>query len=139
MADERDWNQQIIDEFRANGGEVSSPFGKAPMLLLHTTGVRTGLTRVTPMMYQQVGNTFAVFASNGGAPTHPGWYHNLQGNPAAEIEVGSETIDVRARVAVGEERSKIWETQKQRYPIFAEHEQAAAAREIPVVILSRTS
>ena len=137
MSEWNDWNRQVIDEFRANGGKVGGMFEGAPLLLLHTTGARTGLVRVTPLMYQQVGDELAVFASKAGAPTHPAWYHNLQANPDAEIEVGTETVGVHARVTEGEERDRIWETQKQRYPNFAEYEQKTAGRQIPVVLLAR--
>jgi deazaflavin-dependent oxidoreductase (nitroreductase family) len=86
------------------------------------------------MMYQRVGEDYAVFASKGGAPTNPDWYHNLRANPEATIEVGTETIPVRARVAQGDERERIWEKQKRDYPGFADYERKTS-RQIPVVIL----
>ena len=129
-----DWNVKIIEEFRANGGKVGGNFEGAPLLLLHTTGAKTGQERVNPVMYQQVGDDLAVFASKAGAPTNPDWFHNLRANPEARVEVGTETRDVRARVADGDERTRIWETQKERYPGFADYE-AGTDREIPVVIL----
>ena len=129
-----DWNAKTIEEFRANGGKVGGNFEGAPLLLLHTTGARTGQERVNPVMYQQVGDDLAVFASKAGAPTNPDWFHNLRANPEARVEVGTETRDVRARVADGDERTRIWETQKERYPGFADYE-AGTDREIPVVIL----
>lgn len=132
-----DWNAQIIAEFRTNEGRVGGRFEGAPLLLLHSTGARSGIERVNPMMYQTVGDAFAVFGSKAGADTHPDWYHNLVAHPTARIEVGTETIDVRARVAEGDEREGIWTIQKQRYPGFAEYE-AKTTREIPVVILERT-
>lgn len=137
MAD--DWNKAIIDEFRTNGGKVGGPFTGAPLLLLHSVGAKSGRARVNPLMYQDVGHgRLAVFASKGGAPTSPDWYHNLVANPDARIELGTETFDVTARVAEGEERLRIWTTQKQRYPNFAEYERKTK-REIPVVILERPS
>jgi deazaflavin-dependent oxidoreductase (nitroreductase family) len=129
-----DWNAKTIEEFRANGGKVGGNFEGAPLLLLHTTGARTGQERVNPVMYQQVGDDLAVFASKAGAPTNPDWFHNLRANPEARVEVGTETRNVRARVADGDERTRIWETQKERYPGFADYE-AGTDREIPVVIL----
>ena len=129
-------NQGIIDEFRANAGKVGGAFEGAPILLLHHTGAKTERVRVNPMMYQEVGDHFAVFASKGGAPTNPDWYHNLLANPRAKIEVGTETIDVVARPAEGEERERIWTTQKERYPGFADYERRTE-REIPVIILER--
>src|SRR5436190_24354312 len=104
-------NQEIIDEFRANGGKVGGWFEGAPLLLLHTTGAKSGLERVHPLMYQQVGDELAVFASKAGAPTNPDWYYNLRAHPDAEIELGNETVGVRARVAEAEERARIWERQ----------------------------
>lgn len=132
--DRRNWNAQIIEEFRANEGRVGGNFAGAPMLLLHSRGARTGIDRVNPMMYQRVGEDYAVFASKGGAPTNPDWYHNLRANPEATIEVGTETIPVRARVAQGDERERIWEKQKRDYPGFADYERKTS-RQIPVVIL----
>lgn len=130
------WNQEIIEEFRANEGKVGGHFEGAPILLLHSTGAKSGKERINPMMYQAVGDRFAVFASKGGGPKNPDWYHNLIANPTATIEVGTERFPVRARVASGSERASIWETQKERYPTFARYE-TTAGREIPVVILER--
>jgi deazaflavin-dependent oxidoreductase (nitroreductase family) len=129
-----DFNTPIIDEFRANGGRLGGNFEGAPMLLLHSTGAKSGKERVNPMMYQEVGDHYAVFASKAGAPTNPDWFHNLVAHPDATVEIGTETKTVRARVAAGDERTRIWETQKERYPGFAEYERNTD-REIPVVIL----
>ncbi|HXX36593.1 MAG TPA: nitroreductase family deazaflavin-dependent oxidoreductase [bacterium] len=132
-----DWNKAIIDEFRAKGGKVGGQFTGAPLLLLHSVGARSGKTRVNPVMYQELGHgRFAIFASKAGAPTNPDWYHNLVANPHAMVELGTETFDVMAIVARGEERLRIWSAQKQRYPNFAEYERKTK-REIPVVILER--
>jgi deazaflavin-dependent oxidoreductase (nitroreductase family) len=131
-----DWNAPIIEEFRANGGQLGGDFEGAPMLLLHSTGARSGQERVNPVMYQAVGDDLAVFASKAGAPTNPDWFHNLVANPDASVEVGTDTVAVRARVAEGDERERIWATQKERYPGFAEYE-AKTDRVIPVVILER--
>ena len=136
MADPNDWNKPIIEEFRANAGKVGGPFEGSPLLLLHHTGARTGTERVNPLAYQPLRNGFAVFASKGGAPTHPDWYHNLIAHPEASVEVGADTVDVRARVAGGEERDAIWERQKELMPGFADYEKQTARR-IPVVILER--
>jgi deazaflavin-dependent oxidoreductase (nitroreductase family) len=131
-----DWNQKVIEEFRANGGKVGGNFEGAPLLLIHHVGAKTGAERVNPVMYQPLGNDFAVFASKGGAPTNPGWYYNLMAHPDASVEVGTETVPVKAREAVGEEKERIWATQKERYPQFAEYEKGTE-RQIPVVILER--
>jgi deazaflavin-dependent oxidoreductase (nitroreductase family) len=129
-----DWNDKVIAEFRANEGRVGGSFEGAPLLLLHTTGAKSGHERVTPMMYQAVGDGFAVFASKAGADTNPDWYHNLRAHPEALIEVGTETLEVTARVLDAEEREPIWQQQKTRYPGFADYE-TRTARVIPVVML----
>ena len=131
-----DWNAKIIDEFRANDDKVGAPFEGAPVLLLHTRGAKTGRDLVHPVVYQPVGDALAVFASKGGAPTNPDWYHNLKANPDVKVEVGTDTIDARARVLEDDERAPIWEKQKQLMPGFAEYERKTT-RQIPVVILER--
>jgi deazaflavin-dependent oxidoreductase (nitroreductase family) len=131
-----DWNATIIEEFRANEGRVGGRFDGAPLLLLHSTGAKSGQERVNPMMYQAVGDAFAVFASKQGADTNPDWLHNLRANPDARIEVGTETLEVTARVLDTEERQPIWDEQKARYPGFADYE-SRTDRVIPVVMLDR--
>jgi len=131
-----DWNDKIIAEFRANQGRVGGQFEGAPLLLLHSTGAKSGQERVNPMMYQAVGDGFAVFASKAGADTNPDWYHNLRAHPHARIEVGTETLEVTARVLDPEEREPIWEEQKARYPGFADYERKTD-RVIPVLVLER--
>jgi deazaflavin-dependent oxidoreductase (nitroreductase family) len=107
------------------------------LLLVHHTGARTGTERVNPVAYQALEDgSFAVFASKGGHPSNPDWYHNLVANPRTTIEVGAETVDVVARVAAGEERERIWTRQKELMPGFAEYEQRTA-RQIPVIVLER--
>lgn len=135
MSNTNDWNTAIIEEFRANAGKVGGPFEGAPMLLLHTTGARSGQERVNPMVYQDLGGPIAVFASKAGAPTHPDWYHNLVAHPEVTAEIGAETRSYVARVATGEERERIWTKQKELMPGFAEYEVKAEGREIPVVVL----
>ena len=139
MPDVTDFNQAIIDEFRANGGRVGGGFAGAPMVLLHHTGAKTGAERVSPLVYQAHDDGFVVFGSKGGAPTHPQWYRNLVAHPDATVEVGTETVPVRARTATGDERERIWAKQKELMPGFADYEQTAGDREIPVVILERRS
>lgn len=130
-----DFNQKIIDEFRSNEGIVGGPFQGAPLLLLHTVGRKSGDERVTPLVYQKVDDGWAVFASKAGAPTHPDWYFNILEQPDITIEVGTETLPVRAHEAAGEERSRIWEKQKADMPGFAEYEEKAGDRVIPVLVL----
>jgi deazaflavin-dependent oxidoreductase (nitroreductase family) len=129
-----DYNSAIIAEFRANGGKVGGNFKGAPLLLLHSTGARSGQERVNPMMYQAVDGGFAVFASKGGAPDNPDWYYNLLANPEASVEIGTETFLVKARELHDEERSVVWEEQKRRYPGFADYERKSS-RTIPVILL----
>jgi deazaflavin-dependent oxidoreductase (nitroreductase family) len=131
-----DFNAAIIDEFRANGGKVAGQFEGAPMVLLHTIGARSGEERVNPLVYQADGDRIAIFGSKAGAPTHPAWYHNLLANPDVTVELGPDTVPMRARVADGEERERIWSRQKQVMPGFADYE-ANTTRVIPVVILER--
>ena len=130
-----DFNGKIITEFRANGGKVGGPFEGADVLLLHHTGARSGTQRVSPLAFQRVGESFAVFASKAGAPENPAWYHNLLAYPDTIVEVGTATLGVRARVAQPAERDVLWDRQKQRSPGFAQYEATAAPRRIPVVVL----
>lgn len=132
-----DWNTGIIEEFRANDGEVAGFEGK-PLLLLHHRGARTGVERVNPLMYQRVGDSYAVFASKGGADTNPDWFHNLKANPDAKIEVDGARVDVKARVAAGGEHTEIWERQKREFPQFADYEEKTSRERIPVVVLDPT-
>jgi deazaflavin-dependent oxidoreductase (nitroreductase family) len=117
-----DWNTKVIEEFRANEGRVGGPFEGAPVLLLHTKGRRSGEERVNPMMYLPEGGRIFVFASKGGAPTNPDWYHNLVANPQVTVEVGAETYPARAEVITGEERDRIYAEQASRYSGFAEYQ-----------------
>lgn len=129
-----DWNTQIIEEFRANGGKVGGQFEGAPLLLLHSSGAKSGQARVHPVMYQADGENLVVFASKAGAPSSPDWYHNLVANPRASVEVDDRTVNVVAHVAEGDTRERLWSRQKELYPGFAEYE-AKTTRQIPVVVL----
>lgn len=129
-----DFNQQIIDDFRANDGKVGGQFEGAPMLLLHHLGAKSGTERVTPLVFRPESEAWVIFASKAGAPTNPDWYHNLKANPTATIEVGTQSLSVTARVAEGEERTRLWEAQKSDMPGFAEYE-AKTDRTIPVIVL----
>jgi deazaflavin-dependent oxidoreductase (nitroreductase family) len=135
MSEREDWNRNIVEEFRGNAGRVGGPFENVPILLLHHTGAKTGTARVNPLAYRRDGENFVVFASKGGAPDNPDWYHNLKMHPKTTIEVGTETHDVIARVAEGDERERIWDLQKREFPGFAEYEEKATNRTIPVVVL----
>jgi deazaflavin-dependent oxidoreductase (nitroreductase family) len=133
VAGRDDWNRGVIDEFRANEGRVAA-FAHQPLLLLHHRGAKTGTERVNPLAYQALDHGYAIFGSKGGAPTNPDWYHNLVANPEVEIEVGTERRTMRAVVAEGEERDRLYAEQSKRYPQFAKY-QEATDRTIPVVIL----
>ena len=136
MAQPNDWNTSVIAEFRANRGKVKA-FPADNLLLLHHTGARSGQERVSPLAYLPVDGGYAIFGSKGGAPENPAWYHNLQANPKATIEIGTETIPVIARVAGPGEREPIWARQKEEQPGFAGYERKTS-RQIPVVILEPT-
>jgi deazaflavin-dependent oxidoreductase (nitroreductase family) len=129
-----EYNRGLVEEFRANGGRVGGQFEGAPLLLLTTTGAKSGLERVSPVMYMALDGSYAVFATFAGMPMNPAWYHNLLANPQASIEVGEQTIAVRARFAEGEEREEIWTAQKLAAPGMAEYE-LKTDRVMPVVIL----
>jgi len=131
-----DWNTKIIEEFRATGGKVGGPFEGAPLLLLRSTGAKSGQDRVAPVMYLADGDDLVVFASKAGADTNPHWFHNLKANPDTRVEVGADTVAVRARVAEGEERDRLFDRQKAAYPGFADYE-VGTDRVIPVVVLER--
>ena len=132
-----DWNTRVIEEFRANAGKVGGNFAGAPLLILHHTGAKTGKERVNPLVYQPVGDDVAIFASKGGAPDNPDWFHNIVANPEVTVEIGTDTVPMRARVAGSDEREPIWSRQKEVMPGFAEYE-AKTDRQIPVVVLERT-
>lgn len=136
-----DFNQQTIDEFRANEGKVGGQFEGAPMVLVHHVGRKSGREFVAPMMYlrdETDPRTMYVFASKGGAPTNPDWYVNLTAAGKATVEVGTETYDVEVREITGADRDRIYAEQAERYPGFAEYEKKTAGiRTIPVLALTR--
>jgi deazaflavin-dependent oxidoreductase (nitroreductase family) len=137
MSDMSNFNQGIIEEFRANGGKVAS-FGDAPMVLITTTGAKTGKTLVTPLVSQpQDDGTLYVFASYAGAPKNPAWYHNLVAHPEVEVEFGTDRFTATATPLTGAERDRVFDRQKELIPTFAEYE-AKTTRIIPVIALTRT-
>ena len=136
MTTVHDWNQNIINEFRANDGVVGGPFEGATMLLLHHSGRKSGTERVNPLVYMADGDRYLVFGSKGGAPEHPDWYRNLLANPAATIEVGTEKFDVEASEITGEERDRLYAKNAAARPAFAQYQQKTT-RTIPVVALRR--
>ncbi len=130
------WNQANIEEFRATGGKISGIFTGKPVLLLTTTGAKSGKQYTNPLMYNTDGERILVFASKGGAPTHPDWYHNLVANPEVTVELGTEKFKARATVLAGEERDRLYRKQAQEFPQFGEY-QEKTTREIPVIALER--
>ena len=136
MTTRQNYNEQIIEEFRANGGKVGGRFEGRPMLLLTTTGAKSGRQHTTPLVYLADGDRWVVFASKGGAPSHPDWYRNLRAQPEVSIEVGTTTVPVRAVEVTGEERDALYAKQAGIMPAFADY-QAKANRLIPVIALER--
>ncbi|MEZ7132892.1 nitroreductase family deazaflavin-dependent oxidoreductase [Nonomuraea sp. AD125B] len=133
-----DFNQQIIDEFRANGGRVGGMFEGSPLLLLTTTGARSGRQVTTPVMYLPDDERYVIIASNAGADTHPAWYHNLRAHPVATVEVGTETFQAKAVPVEGEERDELYARMVAVAPGFADYERKTSRR-IPVLALNPES
>ena len=133
--DIREINRRVVDQFRA-GGPVEG-MQRDRLVLLTTTGRRSGESRTTPMMFHRDGDRVLVIASNVGAAAHPDWYRNLAADPHVTVEIGDETYPALARTTVGPDRERVWAELKERYPFFADHEVKAAPRTIPVVALTR--
>ena len=137
MSDNK-WAEQnvaIIEEFRANDGVVGGYFRGVPIALVHHKGARSGIDRIAPLASQKLDNGWAVFASKGGADDNPAWYYNLLANPDTTVEVGTETVSVRAYEARGTEYERIWNKQKTDLPTFAEYEKQTKRSYIPVIVL----
>ena len=131
------WNAPVIEQFRANAGEVrSGRYAGRRLVLLTTTGARSGQPRTTPLSFTRDGERYVVIASKAGSPTHPDWYHNLVRNPLVTLETGAETFQARARVADGEERERLYAAQAAVMPQFSEY-QGRTSRQIPVVVFER--
>jgi deazaflavin-dependent oxidoreductase (nitroreductase family) len=131
-----DWNTQIIEEFRANGGKVGGRFEGGTMLLIHHRGARTGTERVNPVAYLPDGDRMVIVASAGGADKNPDWYHNLRANPDTTAEVGTEELDVHAEEILGDDYTATWERLVARMPGFGDY-QTKTSRRIPLVALTR--
>jgi deazaflavin-dependent oxidoreductase (nitroreductase family) len=138
MDDYRDANQKIIEEVRANDGKVGGMYAGVPMLLLTTSGARSGQPRVVPLGYSTDNGRIVVIAANSGQPTHPAWYHNLHANPDVTIELGAETFPARAAVTEGAERQRLFEKIVAGIPYFADA-QRESPRQFPMVVLDRAS
>jgi len=149
------WNNRIVAEFRANQGYVAwsseEEFAAGrpipprvpgfdangmPLILVHHIGAKTGRERISPLFFQSIGDSWAVFGTHGGSPRHPAWYRNVMANPQVTVETGTERVSALATLAKGAERERIWAREIALIPKFAEFE-AAAGRQIPVVVLKR--
>lgn len=133
-----DWNTAIIEEFRANKGKVGGHFEGADLLLLHTTGAKTGLDRVSPVRYLMDGNRYVVIASKGGADTNPDWYRNLVAHPEVSVEAGTEHFSAIAAVASEPERTRLYEKMEALSAAFTEYKHKTS-RVIPVITLTPKS
>src|SRR6266851_1014432 len=136
MSELDDFNQGVIKEFRANQGKVSGQMDGMPMILLTTTGAKSGRTLARPLVYTRDGDRIVIVASFAGGPHNPPWYHNLIANPAATVEVGAEKFQVRAKPAAGEERERLFNQHAAKMPIFNDYRKKTT-RQIPVLVLER--
>ncbi len=138
MTDTKDWNKAVIEEFRTNDGKVGGMFENMTLLILHTTGAKSGLPRVNPVACMTDGERLVIIASKAGAPTNPAWYYNVVANPEVSVEVGTEQFPVQATVTSEPERSELYDKMAALYPGFAEY-QHNTTRVIPVITLMRLS
>ena len=133
-----DMNQEIIEEFRANDGKVGGFFANNTLLLLHTTGAKSGKERVNPLVTFEDGDRLVIIASKGGAPSSPDWYYNVLANPEVGVEYGTEVFQAQAMVTSEPERTKLYEKMESKFSTFTDYKQKAG-RVIPVLTLSRLS
>ena len=136
MPDLNEFNRNLIEEFRANGGKVSGMFERSPLVILTTTGAQSGQPRTFPVVYTRDGDRLIVVASKGGSDQNPAWYHNLVAHPTVTVELPDETYQARAVVVEGDDRDRLYRAHADRMPQFDEY-QAKTARRIPVVALER--
>lgn len=136
MSEMSEFNKRIIEEFRANRGKVGGQFANAPMLLLTTTGAKSGRSYTTPLVYSKDGERIVIIASKAGAPNNPDWYHNLRAHPTVTVEVGAERFQAKAVITSGEERERLFNNHAQMLPIFNEYRKKTT-RQIPVIALER--
>jgi deazaflavin-dependent oxidoreductase (nitroreductase family) len=131
------FGKEHVDRYRATDGEEGHDWRGTVTLLLTTTGRHSGETRTTPLIYQSDGDRYVVVASQGGAPRHPGWYHNLSADPNVEVQVKGDRFNATASTAEGEERERLWKLMTATWPAYDEY-QTRTDREIPVVVLTRS-
>ncbi len=138
MSELNDFNQKVVSEFRANQGKVGGQMQGVPVLLLTTTGNKTGRTLTKPLAYTKEGDRIFVIASFAGSSHNPGWFCNLEANPIVTVELGTERFQARARITSGEERDRLFKVQADKLPVFYDY-QKKTTRQIPVVVLERAS
>ena len=131
-----EFNQKVIEEFRANAGKVGGQFAGAPMVLLTTKGAKSGKTYVHPLVYTRDGNKYVIIASFAGGPKNPSWFHNLVAHPTVTLEIGAEKFPAKASIASGAERERLFNAQATQMPVFNDYRKKTA-RQIPVVVLDR--
>jgi deazaflavin-dependent oxidoreductase (nitroreductase family) len=136
MNERQEFNKKIVDEFRANGGKVGGMFANAPMILITMTGAKSGQARTTPLVYSKDGDRYVVIASMAGAPNNPDWYHNLKAHPTVTVEIGTEKFKVKASIATGDERERLFNQQAAQLPVFNDYRKKTT-RQIPVFVLER--
>ncbi|MCH7588270.1 MAG: nitroreductase family deazaflavin-dependent oxidoreductase [Chloroflexi bacterium] len=136
MSDANEWNKAIIEEFRANEGKVDGQFAHMPILLLHTTGAKSGLARINPVAYLADGERLVVIASKAGAPTNPDWYYNIVAHPEVGVEIGTEEFQALATIVGEPERTQLFEKMATLNPGFAEYK-IKTTRIIPVIVVRR--
>jgi deazaflavin-dependent oxidoreductase (nitroreductase family) len=136
MADMTEINNNVITEFRENGGIVGGMFEGSPMILVHHIGAKSGVERIAPLVYLAENDRLFIFASKGGADDNPDWYHNLVANPKVTVEVGTETFTVTASVLTGAERDEWYAKQVAKHANFGDYQQKTT-RIIPVIELTR--
>ena len=136
MSERQEFNQKVIDEFRANAGKVGGMFEGMPMVLLTVKGAKSGKTYTTPLVYSKDGARYVLIASMAGAPNNPDWYHNISTNPNVSLEIGAERFAAKATVTSGEERERLYNAQAAIMPIFNDYRKKTT-RQIPVIALER--
>jgi deazaflavin-dependent oxidoreductase (nitroreductase family) len=138
MNERQEFNKKIVEEFRANGGKVGGMFAGAPMILIEMKGAKSGQARTIPLVYSKDGDRYVIIASMAGAPNNPDWYHNLKAHPNVTVEIGAEKFKVKASLASGDERERLFNQQAALLPVFNDYRKKTT-RQIPVFVLERVA
>jgi len=138
MNERQEFNKKIVEEFRANGGKVGGMFAAAPMILIEMKGAKSGQVRTIPLVYSKDGDRYVIIASMAGAPNNPDWYHNLKAHPNVTVEIGAEKFKVKASLAAGAERERLFNQQAALLPVFNDYRKKTT-RQIPVFVLERVA